>query len=65
MVAVSGLKKTAILIKDFFAGVSGQAFECGVNVNQDLVLLAFLLGNHDAVVGGVDGQLEQLCVDHR
>ncbi|MNL52473.1 hypothetical protein D3C87_1756550 [compost metagenome] len=65
LIAVPGLKEAAILIEDFFAGITGQPLECRVYVNQDVVLLAFLFGNHDAVVGSVDHHLQQLCVDHR
>ena len=62
LVAVSGLQKTAVLIEDFFAGVTGQAFEGRVDVNQDVVLLAFLFGDHDPVVGRVDHHLQQLAL---
>jgi hypothetical protein len=62
LIAVAGLQEAAILVEDFFAGVTGQALECRVDVNQDVVLLAFLFGNHDAVVGGVDHHLQQLAL---
>ena len=63
LVAIVGLQEAAILIEDVFAGVAGEFFKGRVGIDQDVVI-AFLFGNHDAVVGGVDHQLQQFGVDH-
>ena len=62
LVAVVSLQKTVILVEDFIGAVAGQCLECRVDVNEDVVV-AFLFGDHDAVVD-VDDELQQLGVDH-
>ncbi|MNI81406.1 hypothetical protein D3C73_1380150 [compost metagenome] len=63
LVPVIALQETAILVKDLVAAVAGQALERRVDVDQNGVI-AFLFGDHDAVVGRIDHRLQQLCVDH-
>ena len=64
MVAVTRLQEAAILVKDVVDLVARQALKCGIGVDQDIVV-TFLLGYHDTVVGGFDYQLQQLGVDHQ
>jgi hypothetical protein len=63
LVMVLALQEAAVLVEDVVDGIAGQAFERRVGVDQDAVA-AFLFGDDDAVVGGLDHQLQKLCVDH-
>ena len=60
---ILALKKTAVLIKDIVGAIAGQALEGRVDVDKD-ALIAFLLGDDDAIVGMFDHQLQEFCVDH-
>ena len=60
---VLALQEAAILIENVIGCVAGQALEGGVDVDEDAVV-SFLLGNDDAVVGRLDHQLQEFCVDH-
>ena len=63
LIAVISLQKTAVLIENFISAVAGQRLECRVDVDEDIIV-AFLFGDHDAVVGRIDDELQQLGVDH-
>ncbi|MNG37484.1 hypothetical protein D3C84_1248510 [compost metagenome] len=53
LVVVLALEEAAILIEDVVRGVAGEALEGRVGVDQDAVV-AFLLGDDDAIVGALD-----------
>ncbi|MNN84531.1 hypothetical protein D3C81_2017030 [compost metagenome] len=53
LVVVLALEEAAILIEDVVRGVSGEALEGRVGVDQDAVV-AFLLSDDDAIVGAID-----------
>jgi len=61
---ILALEKTAVLIEDVLGAVASQSLEGRVDVDKDAVI-AFLLGDDDALVGMLDHQLQEFCVDHR
>ena len=60
---VLALEESAVLIKNVIGTIAGQALESGIGIDEDAVV-AFLLGDDDAIVGVFDHQLQKLCVDH-
>jgi len=63
LLLILALEEAAVLVEDIVPAVAGEAFKGGVDVDQDAVA-AVLLGNDNAIVGVLDHQLQEFCVDH-
>lgn len=58
LIAVVALQKPTVPVENFFLGVARQAFESLVGVDENGVI-SLLLGDHQAVIGGVDRLFQQ------